>query len=88
MGRRALALGAAAALSVALVWTGVIAQTAPTQDAAQQIERGARIYARNCSPCHGTRMLDPQGAFDLRQFPVQERAFRFRDEGDYALCTY
>ena len=30
---------------------------------------GAEIYERNCSPCHGARMLDPQGAADLRKSP-------------------
>ncbi|HXM81894.1 MAG TPA: cytochrome c [Burkholderiales bacterium] len=39
----------------------------------QQLKTGADIYARNCSPCHGARMLDPQGAFDLRKFPPNER---------------
>jgi mono/diheme cytochrome c family protein len=39
----------------------------------EQLEIGADIYARNCSPCHGTRMLDPQGAFDLRKFPRDQR---------------
>jgi mono/diheme cytochrome c family protein len=38
----------------------------------QQIQRGAAIYERNCSPCHGARMQDPQGAFDLRKFPRDE----------------
>jgi mono/diheme cytochrome c family protein len=37
--------------------------------APEQVQRGASVYARNCSACHGARMLDPQGAFDLRQFP-------------------
>jgi mono/diheme cytochrome c family protein len=43
---------------------------------AQQQEKlnvGAELYARNCSACHGARMLDPQGAFDLRKFPRGER---------------
>jgi mono/diheme cytochrome c family protein len=35
----------------------------------QQIEAGAKIFARNCSPCHGPRMKDPESAFDLRKFP-------------------
>ena len=39
----------------------------------EQIQRGAAIYERNCSPCHGARMQDPQGAFDLRKFPHNER---------------
>ena len=38
-----------------------------------QIKAGADIYARNCSPCHGARMLEPQGAFDLREFPHDAR---------------
>ncbi|TMH45813.1 MAG: cytochrome c, partial [Betaproteobacteria bacterium] len=39
----------------------------------EQLKTGAEIYARNCSPCHGARMLDPQGASDLRKFPRGER---------------
>jgi mono/diheme cytochrome c family protein len=37
------------------------------------LKAGAEIYARNCSACHGARMLDPQGAFDLRKFPRDQR---------------
>jgi mono/diheme cytochrome c family protein len=40
---------------------------------AEQIRSGADIYQRNCSPCHGSRMQDPQGASDLRKFPRGER---------------
>jgi mono/diheme cytochrome c family protein len=39
----------------------------------RQVAIGAEIYARNCSACHGARMLDPQGAFDLRKFPRDQR---------------
>ena len=39
----------------------------------QQLKTGAEIYARNCSPCHGARMLDPQGASDLMKFPRDQR---------------
>ena len=39
-----------------------------------QLEAGAELYERNCSPCHGARMLDPQGAFDLRKFPRDGRS--------------
>ena len=42
------------------------------------IKRGATIYSRNCSPCHGARMLDPQGAFNLREFP-HDQPDRFRN---------
>jgi len=38
-----------------------------------QLKAGAEIYERNCSPCHGARMMDPQGASDLRKFPHDER---------------
>ncbi len=38
----------------------------------QQIATGAEIFARNCSPCHGPRMQDPESAFDLRKFPSGE----------------
>ena len=41
--------------------------------APEQIARGAALYERNCSPCHGARMQDPQGASDLRKFPHGER---------------
>ena len=38
-----------------------------------QIRKGSDIYAQNCSPCHGARMLDPNAAFDLRKFPPAEK---------------
>jgi len=38
----------------------------------EQIKLGAAIYARNCSPCHGARMQDPEAAFDLRKFPHEQ----------------
>lgn len=40
---------------------------------AEEVKKGATIYSQNCSPCHGPRMLDPQGAFDLRTFPKDDR---------------
>jgi mono/diheme cytochrome c family protein len=49
--------------------------TAVAQDQSfppQQIAAGAEIFARNCSPCHGPRMQDPESAFDLRKFPPGE----------------
>jgi mono/diheme cytochrome c family protein len=49
--------------------------TAAAQDQSfppRQIATGAEIYARNCSPCHGPRMQDPESAFDLRKFPPGE----------------
>jgi mono/diheme cytochrome c family protein len=41
----------------------------PQSFTAEQVQAGADIYERNCSPCHGPRMLDPQSAFNLRNFP-------------------
>jgi mono/diheme cytochrome c family protein len=38
----------------------------------KQIAQGAEIYARNCSPCHGAHLDDPNGAFDLRTFPPDQ----------------
>src|SRR5262245_9798416 len=58
------AFGAALALS--------LASSAFGQDA-QRVTLGGEIYARNCSACHGARMLDPEGAFDLRKFPRDQR---------------
>src|SRR5204862_3201482 len=67
-GRIGLDLRAAAGV-IALICGSAVAQ-APEP---QQIQRGAAIYERNCSACHGARMQDPQGAFDLRKFPHDER---------------
>ena len=35
----------------------------------ETIKLGADTYARHCSPCHGIRMKNPEGAFDLLKFP-------------------
>ncbi len=40
---------------------------------AEMVKKGSAIYAQNCAPCHGPRMLDPQGAFDLRTFPKNDQ---------------
>ena len=45
---------------------------APNTFPPEQIRLGAEIFARNCSPCHGPRMQDPEGAFDLRTFPPDQ----------------
>jgi mono/diheme cytochrome c family protein len=39
----------------------------------EHIRTGAAIYSRNCSPCHGSRMQNPESAFDLRKFPPDQR---------------
>ncbi|HKG00655.1 MAG TPA: cytochrome c [Xanthobacteraceae bacterium] len=61
------------------VWATVLACVAaavesarPESVTAEQVQAGADIYERNCSPCHGPRMLDPQSAFNLRNFPPDQ----------------
>jgi mono/diheme cytochrome c family protein len=66
----------AASFAAALAFAGApaAAQNPQAGDfAAERLKTGAEIYARNCSPCHGARMLDPQGAADLMKFPRGER---------------
>ena len=59
---------------------GVVLALASLQCGAQEtfapekIKEGATIYSQNCSPCHGPRMADPQGAFDLRTFPPDQKS--------------
>ena len=38
----------------------------------EQIKRGSALYSQHCAPCHGPRMKDPEGSFDLRKFPRDE----------------
>jgi mono/diheme cytochrome c family protein len=40
---------------------------------AGQIKQGSDTYARHCSPCHGMRMKNPEGAFDLSTFPKDQK---------------
>jgi mono/diheme cytochrome c family protein len=60
-------------LIVALVCAPAAAQE-PNSFAPEQIRLGAEIFARNCSPCHGPHMQDPEGAFDLRTFPPEQHS--------------
>jgi mono/diheme cytochrome c family protein len=65
---RCVRRGGSAAIMIAAVM--VLAAAAAAHDVSpQRIEAGAKIFARNCSPCHGPRMRDPESAFDLRKFP-------------------
>lgn len=60
------------------VAVAALAVSALAQDresfSAEQIRKGSAIYAQNCSPCHGPRMLDGEAAFDLRRFQPNEKA--------------
>ena len=40
----------------------------------EQAQRGAALYAQHCAACHGHQMKDPEGAFDLRKFPLDQHA--------------
>jgi mono/diheme cytochrome c family protein len=56
-----------------------LAASAHAQDfPAAQIKVGADTYARHCSACHGVRMKNPEGAFDLMTFPHDQEG-RFRN---------
>jgi mono/diheme cytochrome c family protein len=57
----------------AFAHAAVVQADAPAAPAPEQVKKGAAIYSQNCSPCHGPRMLDPQGAFDLRTFPRDDK---------------
>ena len=39
----------------------------------EQISAGAELFAVNCAPCHGARMMDPGAAFNLRKFPPDQK---------------
>jgi|SRR6266850_1208703 mono/diheme cytochrome c family protein len=54
--------------AIVLASTAVIAEDFPPE----RIRAGAAIFSRNCSPCHGTRMQNPESAFDLREFPPDQ----------------
>jgi mono/diheme cytochrome c family protein len=56
---------------VMLVWNQCSAQET---FAPETVKQGAAIYSQNCAPCHGPRMADPQGAFDLRTFPPDQKS--------------
>jgi mono/diheme cytochrome c family protein len=61
--------------ALAFVCTTASAQKSPSHKfSAKQINAGAAIFARNCSPCHGAHMADPEGAFDLRTFPHDQHS--------------
>jgi mono/diheme cytochrome c family protein len=62
-------LAAAAAIMAASASQCARAQDTGATFAPEQIQAGAAIFARNCAPCHGAHMRDPESAFDLRTFP-------------------
>lgn len=69
---RARTVVLAASVALAALAVPVLSQVSE-QFPAEQIKKGAAIYAQNCSPCHGPRMLDSQAPADLRKFPPGEK---------------
>ncbi len=64
-----------AAFALAFACATRVAQGLESEGVAEeQIHAGAEIYERHCSPCHGSRMQDAQGAFDLRKFPADQKS--------------
>jgi mono/diheme cytochrome c family protein len=63
---------ALAAATTIFVLAGAPASAQGPKFSPEQVAAGADIYERNCSPCHGPRMLDPQSAFNLRNFPPDQ----------------
>jgi mono/diheme cytochrome c family protein len=54
----------------ALMFAVAFPHYAAAQDAtSEQFKLGSDTYARHCSACHGARMKNPEGAFDLPTFP-------------------
>jgi len=53
----------------------------------EQFKLGADTYARHCSACHGARMKNPEGAFDLPTFPKdgKERFVRSVSKGKNSM---
>ncbi len=41
--------------------------------AQEDVKLGADTYARHCAACHGVRMKDPEGAYDLLKFPRDQK---------------
>ncbi len=79
-------LGAAFVLGLALACANAAAQDAGGKPfAPEQINKGAELFAINCSTCHGNRMAKPEWApVDLRKFPREDHA-RFVDTVTYGI---
>lgn len=58
------------------VWAAVVAATPVAYGqpfAPDQYNLGSHTYARHCAACHGPRMKNPEGSFDLPTFPKNEK---------------
>lgn len=75
---------------VRIVVAGALALIAGAAVAQEEIKRGADLYARHCAACHGVRMRDPEGAYDLLKFPrdAQERFVNAVTRGKSAMAPF
>ena len=64
---------AATTMMLALALNAAPALAEEASMSPDQVRSGAEIYARNCSPCHGPRLIGEETAFDLRTFPHDQR---------------
>jgi mono/diheme cytochrome c family protein len=65
---------AALGIVVTLLLMRMAAPAAQAQElASEEVRKGAELFAVNCSPCHGPRMQGSESAFDLRNFPPDQR---------------
>ena len=69
--KRMIAVGLGLAFACA---TATAQKSSPHKFSPKQVSAGATIFARNCSPCHGAHMAEPEGAFDLRTFPHDQHS--------------
>jgi len=58
-----------ATLSIGLT----LSQGAALAQDAEKARAGEQIFEANCAPCHGERMSNPNGIFDLTQLRPQDR---------------
>jgi mono/diheme cytochrome c family protein len=79
---------ASLALLLTLACAGGMAQENPLAKKfpAEQIKRGAALYASNCESCHGVNMIGPPWAIDLATFP-RDRPDRFVDSVSNGIRT-
>lgn len=79
---------AAATAALLLVSAAGVAQQNPLAKnfPAEQIKRGAALYATNCESCHGVNMIGPPWAIDLNTFP-RDRPDRFVDSVTHGVRT-
>jgi len=63
---------AALLLAIFLVAIFAVPHSAHAQDQ-EAVDAGAAVYDTNCSSCHGARLRNPGGSFDLRELKADER---------------